>query len=60
MTYRTDERPGLLHFSDTQLYWCNITMDPRGPDNAPHESQILPARTKLLLRDRNRLTISFA
>ncbi len=32
MTYRPDERPGLLHFSDTQLYWCNITLDPLGPD----------------------------
>jgi hypothetical protein len=32
MTYRSDERPGLLHFSDTQLYWCNITLDPLGPD----------------------------
>ncbi|MEX0611746.1 MAG: hypothetical protein WD738_14465 [Pirellulales bacterium] len=32
MTYRQDERPGLLHFSDTQLYWCNITLDPVGPD----------------------------
>jgi hypothetical protein len=32
MMYRTDERPGLLHTSDTQHYWCNITMDPRGPD----------------------------
>ena len=33
MTYREDERPGLLHFSDTQLYWCNITLDPMGPDS---------------------------
>ncbi len=32
MMYRPDERPGLLHFSDTQTYWCNITLDPRGPD----------------------------
>lgn len=32
MTYRDDERPGMLHFSDTQTYWCNITMDPEGPD----------------------------
>ena len=32
MTYRDDERPGLLHWSDTQLYWCNQTMDPLGPD----------------------------
>jgi hypothetical protein len=21
-----------LHFSDTQLYWCNVTLDPVGPD----------------------------
>ena len=34
MSYRPDERPGLLHTSDTQLYWCNITMDPLGPDKA--------------------------
>jgi hypothetical protein len=33
MSYRDDERPGLLHFSDTQPYWCNITMDPCGPDH---------------------------
>ena len=33
MMYRTDERPGLLHTSDTQHYWCTITMDPRGPDS---------------------------
>ena len=32
MTYRDDERPGLLHFSDTQPYWCIVTMDPQGPD----------------------------
>jgi hypothetical protein len=32
MMYRDDERPGLLHWSDTQLYWCNVTMDPIGPD----------------------------
>jgi hypothetical protein len=33
MTYRDDERPGLLHFSDTQIYWCDITLDPAGPDD---------------------------
>jgi hypothetical protein len=33
MFYRTDERPGLLHTSDTQTYWCNLTMDPQGPDD---------------------------
>jgi hypothetical protein len=32
MTYRDDERPGLVHFSDTQPYWCIVTMDPQGPD----------------------------
>ena len=32
MTYRDDERPGLLHYSDTQPYWCIVTMDPCGPD----------------------------
>lgn len=34
MSYRPDERPGLLHYSDTQLYWCNETMDPLGRDEA--------------------------
>jgi hypothetical protein len=33
MMYREDERPGLLHQSDTQTYWCYLTMDPCGPDN---------------------------
>jgi hypothetical protein len=33
MTYRDDERPGLLHYSDTQPYWCIVTMDPLGPDD---------------------------
>ena len=32
MSYRPDERPGLLHFSDTQTYWCRVTMDPQGAD----------------------------
>lgn len=32
MTYRPDERPGLLHQSDTQIYWCHVTLDPLGPD----------------------------
>ena len=31
--FRTDERPGRLHFSDTQMYWCDATMDPHGPDD---------------------------
>jgi hypothetical protein len=34
MSYRPDERPGLLHWSDTQTYWCNVTMDPLGADGA--------------------------
>jgi hypothetical protein len=34
MSYRPDERPGLLHWSDTQVYWCNVTMDPLGADEA--------------------------
>lgn len=33
MSYRDDERPGRLHISDTQTYWCTITMDPVGPDD---------------------------
>jgi hypothetical protein len=33
MYYREDERPGKLHVSDTQWYWCNLTQDPDGPDN---------------------------
>lgn len=32
MFYRPDERPGRLHCSDTQLYWCELTQDPDGPD----------------------------
>lgn len=32
MYYRPDERPGRLHFSDTQIYWCNDTQDRLGPD----------------------------
>jgi hypothetical protein len=42
MTYRPDERPGLLHFSDTQTYWCIVTLDPVGPDDRnanPHVCQ---------------------
>ena len=45
MTYRPDERPGLLHTSDTQLYWCNITMDPLGPDDGhAHPKHCQPGR----------------
>lgn len=32
MYYRSDERPGRLHCSDTQLYWCTHTQDQLGPD----------------------------
>jgi hypothetical protein len=32
MYYRPDERPGKLHYSDTQMYWCSLTHDPEGPD----------------------------
>jgi hypothetical protein len=32
MYYRPDERPGLLHFSDTQNYWCSQTLERSGPD----------------------------
>lgn len=32
MMYRPDERPGLLHFSDTQTYWCDVTLASTGPD----------------------------
>jgi hypothetical protein len=46
MTYREDERPGLLHFSDTQLYWCNVTMDPLGPDDRAATPKVCqPGRT---------------
>jgi hypothetical protein len=33
MYYRDDERPGKLHASDTQSYWCSLTHDPQGPDS---------------------------
>jgi len=46
MTYRPDERPGLLHTSDTQLYWCNVTMDPLGPDDGhAHPKSCQPGRS---------------
>lgn len=32
MYYRPDERPGLLHYSDTQNYWCSQTLERSGPD----------------------------
>lgn len=34
MYYRPDERPGRLHCSDTQLYWCTLTQDRLGPDGS--------------------------
>jgi len=34
MYCRDDERPGKLHHSNTQVYWCNLTQDPHGPDDA--------------------------
>lgn len=33
MYYRPDERPGLLHYSDTQNYWCGQTHERTGPDD---------------------------
>lgn len=33
MYYRPDERPGLLHSSDRQVYWCGQTLEPLGPDD---------------------------
>jgi hypothetical protein len=32
MYYRPDERPGLIHVSDTQPYWCGETQAQLGPD----------------------------
>jgi hypothetical protein len=32
MTYRTDERPGRLHYDESMTYWCDRTNDPIGPD----------------------------
>jgi hypothetical protein len=32
MYYRPDERPGRLHTSDTQTYWCDKTLERVGPD----------------------------
>lgn len=33
MYYRPDERPGLLHYSDTHHYWCSCTHERTGPDD---------------------------
>jgi len=33
MTYREDERPGLLHVEDAMGYWCLLTNVPLGPDD---------------------------
>lgn len=32
MFYRVDERPGLLHWSNSMGYWCAVTNDTVGPD----------------------------
>jgi len=32
MYYRADERPGLLHWSNSMGYWCNASGDRLGPD----------------------------
>ena len=40
MYYRDDERPGKLHYSDTQTYWCSITHDPHGPDHGSTSPKI--------------------
>lgn len=46
MMYRPDERPGVLHFSDTQIYWCNVTRDPVGPDQRQATPKVCqPGRT---------------
>lgn len=46
MYYRADERPGLLHHSDTQHYWCHVTMDPFGPDDGDANPKVCqPGRT---------------
>jgi len=33
MYYRPDERPGMLHYSDTHNYWCGKTLERNGPDD---------------------------
>ncbi len=35
--YRSDERPGWLHASDTMTYWCAVTLTDEGPDGEPVE-----------------------
>ncbi len=32
MTYRVDERPGMVHPSDLMTYWCALTGTDDGPD----------------------------
>lgn len=32
LTYRPDERPGLLHIEEGMGYWCLHTNEPLGPD----------------------------
>ena len=34
LTYRADERPGLIHHSDAMTYWCAQTGTDDGPDDA--------------------------
>ena len=33
LTYREDERHGLLHVEQGMGYWCSLTNIPRGPDD---------------------------
>jgi len=33
MSYRPDERPGMIHCEPSMTYWCNITSDRLGPDD---------------------------
>lgn len=32
LTYRADERPGMVHASETMTYWCALTSTDDGPD----------------------------
>lgn len=45
MTYRSDERPGLLHPSDAMDYWCSLTNANAGPDGeTTHHRACQPGR----------------
>ena len=35
-------------YSDTQHYWCNVTMDPHGPDERHAGPESVPTRAGLL------------